>query len=225
MRAWSMTGVEKSTKMVQVDLKRFCEYRQLPLDWYYEVQALNKRLTLKVAVSLNMEKGELRNISDCYAMDKMAEQISLGGTPTSNTQCVAHMQKILDMLCPGAGRVNGYDLAYVMACYTKRSNKEALKVICSKHSVLLSLLGDVFYNVLKGVGYGLEYKRKPSSTVAAEKADKAVEEAKAGSSDSAKKTGSKSKTGSKRSEKSKQVSESEADIASEAEAAMDEPVA
>lgn len=222
-----MTGVERSSKMIQVDLKKFCEYRQLPLDWYYELQALNKRLTLRVATSLNMKGGELRNICDSYAMDKMAEQISLGGTPTSNSQCVAHMQRILDMLCPGAGRINGYDLAYVMAGYSKRSNKEALKIICSKHSVLLSLMGDVFFNVLKGVGYGVDYKRKPSSTVSAEKADKVVEQAKAAetaSEDAPKAKTGRSKTKGKRSRGSKKSAtpDTGAEQVSEAEAAAED---
>lgn len=169
-----LVGVEKSTKDVQVDIKRFCEYKGYDISWFYEMQALNKRLTLKVALSIGMKPDAIRKINDSYAMDKLAEQIELGKTPESNTQVIKHMQKVLDMIAPECGKVNNYDLAYVMAGYTKRSNKESLKVVCSKHSVLQSLLTDVFHNVITGKGYGIDFKRKSVTETEVTKAEEKV---------------------------------------------------
>ena len=154
-----MTGVEKADRTVQIDLKRFCEVKGFDLGWFYELQALNKRLTLRVAEGIGVTAAEMKRIDDSYNMDKLASEIQLGKTPTSDTQVVKHMQKVLDMLSPGEGKVNGHDLGYVMACYTKRNNRAALRVQCSKHTLLMSLMGAVFYRIAtKGV-YGVDYKR------------------------------------------------------------------
>ncbi len=167
-----LVRVERGTKMVQVDLKAFCEYRRFSLDWYSEMQALNKRLTLRVATTLNMTPSEIKDVDDSYYMSQFAEKISLGEDPTSNTQCVKHLQRVLDLLCPNMGKANNHDLTYIMSCYSRRSNKAALKVVCANHRLLLSLLGDVAFNVSEKIGYGIEHKRKPASKVVAEKAEK-----------------------------------------------------
>lgn len=154
-----MTGVEKSEKMVQIDLRKFCEYKSLDMGWFYEMQALNKRLTLKAATELGVSAKELKSIDDSYSMDKLAAEIDLGKTPTSDTQCVKHMQKVLDSLSEGEGRVNSHDLTYVWLCYAKKNNKNALRVICSKHTILQSLLMDVFHRVVTNGTYGIDHKR------------------------------------------------------------------
>lgn len=154
-----MTGVEKSEKMVQIDLRKFCEYKSLDMGWFYEMQALNKRLTLKAATELGVSAKELKSIDDSYSMDKLAAEIDLGKTPTSDTQCVKHMQKVLDSLSEGEGRVNSHDLTYVWLCYAKKNNKNALRVICSKHTILQSLLMDVFHRVVTNGTYGVDHKR------------------------------------------------------------------
>ena len=154
-----MTGVEKSERMVQIDLRKFCENRGFDLGWFYEMQALNKRLTLKAATELGVSAKELKAIDDSYSMDKLAAEIDLGKTPTSDTQCVKHMQKVLDSLSEGEGRVNSHDLTYVWLCYAKKNNKTALRVICSKHTILQSLLMDVFHRVVTGASYGVDHKK------------------------------------------------------------------
>lgn len=195
-----MTGVEKSERRVQVDLKKFCEVKGFDLGWFYELQALNKRLTLRVAQSIGVTAAEMKRINDSYNMDKLAREVELGKTPTSDTQVVKHMQKVLDMLSPGEGKVNNHDLGYVMSCYTKRNNKAALQVQCSKHTMLLSLMGDVFYRIAtKGV-YGVDYK-KINTAVTEPKDEK-------GSAPKSK-AGSKPRTRKPKAEKPAKVSESE----------------
>ena len=154
-----MTGVEKSTKNVQIDLRKFCEFKSFDLAWFYEMQALNKRLTLRVAMNLGVKAEEIKAINNSYSMDKLAAEIELGKTPTSDTQVVKHMQKVLDTLSPEEGKVNGHDLAYVLSCYTKKNNKSALRVVCSKHTILQSLLMDVFHRVVTNGVYSVDYKK------------------------------------------------------------------
>lgn len=154
-----LTGLSRVDKTIQINLKKFTDYKGISPMWYYELQALNKRLTMRVAESLGVTPAEVRAIDDSFAMDGLARAIELGETPLSDAQCVKHMQKVLDTLAPSTGRVNGYDLAYVMAGYTKRAKKTALVVQCSKHGALMSILGDVFHRIAtKGV-YDVDYKR------------------------------------------------------------------
>lgn len=169
-----MTGVEKDKRFVQIDLKRFCEHRGFDLGWYYEMQALNKRLTLKAAEELGVSAKEMKRIDSSYSMDKLASEIELGKTPTSNTQCVKHMQKVLDELSSGEGRVNNHDLAYVWMCYAKRNNKKALRIVCSRHTVLQSLLMDVFHRVAINGGYGVDCKQNEPETTDDKVSEKTV---------------------------------------------------
>lgn len=154
-----MTGIEKAEKNVQIDLRKFCEYKSLDMGWFYEMQALNKRLTLKAAIDLGVSAEEVKEIDNSYAMDKLAAEIDLGKTPTSDTQCIKHIQKVLDSLSEGEGRVNNHDLAYIWFCYGKKNNKTALRVVCSKHTILQSLLMDAFHRVATNGSYGVDYKR------------------------------------------------------------------
>lgn len=153
-----MTGVVAEKKEVLIDLRKFCEVKGIDLGWYWELQALNKRFTLRIAEQIGVTAAELKRIDDSYAMSDLASQIALGKTPTSDTQVVKHMQKVLDMLSPGEGKVNGHDLAYVMACYAKRANRSTLKLKCSNHKTLQVLMTDVFYRIATKGTYGVDYK-------------------------------------------------------------------
>lgn len=153
-----MTGVEQDDKEVVIDIKKFCEQKGLPMGWYYEMQALNLRLTLKAATELGMSKDEISKINNSYTMDKLAKEIELGKTPLSVSQCVKHLQKVLDSLSEGEGRVNTHDFNFVWMCYGKKSNKNALIVKCSRHSILQNLLMSVFHRVATGKSYGVDCK-------------------------------------------------------------------
>lgn len=182
-----VTGVERSDKTVQIDLKKFCEVKGLSLEWFYELQALNKRLTLRVAQAIGVTAAEMKRINDSYNMDKLAREVELGKTPTSDTQVVKHMQRVLDLLSPNEGKVNGHDLGYVMSCYTKRNNRASLRVQCSKHTMLMSLMGDVFYRIATGGVYGVDYKRGGGSDAKAKEEKGSESKAKATSKPRAKK--------------------------------------
>ena len=173
-----MTGIEKSERMVQIDLRKFCEYKSFDMGWFYEMQALNKRQTLKAATELGVSAKEIKSIDDSYSMDKLAAEIDLGKTPTSGTQCVKHIQKVLDTLSEGEGRVNSYDLAYIWLCYAKKNNKNALRVICAKHNILQSLLMDVFHRVVTNASYGVDHKRISTTVEGSEPKAEPVEQTK-----------------------------------------------
>lgn len=167
-----MVGVESDDKNVVIDLKKFCEFKGFDTAWYFELQSLNKRLALRAAEELGLSVVEVKKLDDSYAMDSLAKEIDLGKTPTSDTQCVKQMQRVLDMLSEGEGKVNGHDLAYLWMCYGKRSNKNALVVMLSKHRQLMTLLTDVFHRVAIKGSYSVDYKKSEMVTEKAPKTTK-----------------------------------------------------
>lgn len=152
-------GVEPANKDILIDMKKYCEYKEFELDWYYELQAFNKRLALRVARELKISEKRIKEIDTSYSMDKLAQEIALGRTPDSNNQCVKHMQTIIDKLDPDCGKVNNRDLSYVLNCYTKKG-RSALKVVCSKHNLLMSILMDVWYRIATDSLYDVDCKIK-----------------------------------------------------------------
>ena len=178
-------GLEQTTKDVPVNLQRFCEYHDYDMGWYYEMQALNKRLTMRVAETLGFTEKQLKEIDDSYAMSKLARSIELGSTPTSNTQCVKHLQRVFELLAPEAGKVNNYDLGFILACYSKKS-RAALKVACAKHNALMGILLDVFHRVVTNGKYDVDYKVKRNPAVSEQKPEQKPEKPKAKKSSSKK---------------------------------------
>lgn len=157
------TGIEKGTKTVPVDLRKFCDRKGFGNEWYYELQRLNKRLTLKVATELGCTSAEIKTIDDSYKMAELLKMSEMGKTPTSNTACIAHMQKVLDTLSEREGKVLNADLAYILFCYAKR-DKKGLGVVCSNHKTLQALMTEVFHRIATGKHYSVDYKGKYKET-------------------------------------------------------------
>lgn len=161
-----IVGIAEVSKTVQIDLVKFCKFCDLPTQWQYKVQMLNKLLCLRAAAELKLTKAQIKEIDDSFAMDKLAKEVELGGTPTSNTQIVKQLQTVVDAIYfedNGKGvnkfKVNNHDVAYLLMCYTRRG-KQSLKVQTAKHTVMHSLVVDVMHRVITGKTYDIDYKMK-----------------------------------------------------------------
>lgn len=166
-----LIAFEYTDRDVNVNLKRYCEELGYDLSWFYEMQALNKRLTMKVAETVGLSAAEVASIDGSYAMHKNARSIELGETPTSNTQMVKHLQRVFDLLSPNTGKVNNHDVGFILSCYSKKS-REALKVACSRHTALMGVLLDVFHRVVTNGKYDVVYKTaKPAAVSEQPKAE------------------------------------------------------
>lgn len=148
-----LENIEPILKPVVVNLKSYCEYHKYKLDWFYEMQAFNKRLALRLADDIGVSAKRKAEIQNDYYLHKFAKQIELGQTPTSNTQVVRHLQQIFDMLCPGTGKkVNNRDLAFIERACSKLG-KDPLTLVTSKHNALMGILLRVFHRVVTGAVY------------------------------------------------------------------------
>lgn len=166
----------------QVDLVKLCKFCNLPTLWAYKVEKAGELLCIRTAKELGMTTDEIKQIAKTYRMAKAAEEVELGGTPTSNTQICKLLQKVIDDILfedDGTGKnkykVNSHDVAYLLMCYTKRGRKQ-LSVTVAKASFLHGLIVDVLHRIACGLKYGLEYqmiKEEKAAEAAPEQAEPA----------------------------------------------------
>lgn len=150
-------GIKYTDKTTMVNLESFSKEKGIPLDWYYEMQALNKRLTLRTANDLGVKKAEIEKIDNSYYMHKFAADIELGKDPTTDAAILKHMQKVFDILSPMSGKMTKYDLQYIFKGYSK-VGRTALKVQCANHKTLLRLMTHVMHRVVTGKVYSVDFK-------------------------------------------------------------------
>lgn len=170
-----ITGMELvDDREKQIDLVKLCKFCNLPYLWAYKVEKAGELLCIRTAKELGMTTDEIKRIANTYRMAKAAEEVELGGTPTSNNQIVKLLQKVIDDIIfedDGNGKnkykVNSHDVAYLLMCYTKRGRKQ-LSVTVAKASFLHGLIVDVLHRIVCGLKYGLEYQM-----IKDEKAEKA----------------------------------------------------
>jgi len=148
----------------QIDLVKLCKFCNLPYLWAYKVEKAGELLCIRTAKELGMTLDEIKRISKTYRMASAAQEVELGGTPTSNNQICKLLQKVIDDIIfedDGNGKnkykVNSHDVAYLLMCYTKRGRKQ-LSVTVAKASFLHGLIVDVLHRIVCGLKYGLEYQ-------------------------------------------------------------------
>lgn len=95
------SGAITSIKIVedkprQIDLVKLCKHCGLPADWQYKVEKFNQLLAMKTATDLKMSKAQIKKICDSFYMSKLAKEIDMGATPTSNTAICKQLQQIFD---------------------------------------------------------------------------------------------------------------------------------
>lgn len=160
-----VTGLELVTdKLVQIDLLKLFEFLHKPTEWRFKVEKFNQLLALRTANELKLSKAQIKDIKDSFYMDELARQIDMGGTPDSNTAICKQLQMIVDAVIfedNGKGknvyRVNNHDVAYLLACYTKRGRK-VLTVSVAKTAFVHRLVMDIMHRIVTGKSYSLDYK-------------------------------------------------------------------
>ena len=182
-------GYTVESSVEQIDLHEYCEYMDFETHWYYNAQAFGKRVALRVADDLGISKERVKAINNSYSMHKIAEEINLGKDPTSNSQMVKHLQAVLDELCPGTGKVNSHDVAYILYRTTKVSSKNLVAVGVAANNRIMSAIGTAFFRVATGGAYDVDFRIREGAAKAApeQKVDEPKPQAKS-SKKSSKKT-------------------------------------
>lgn len=149
----------------QIDLLAFCKRAKLDTDWQYIVSKFNQLMCLRTAKTLGFSTAEIKALTSSYYLRDLAKQIEMGATPTSNTQVCKQLQRVIDNILPNENgeanyKCNNYDVAYLDALYSKKSNKSRLTVRVSNDAFLRRTLVDILYRLVTGGKYGVDgYKQ------------------------------------------------------------------
>ena len=162
-----VTEFEEAERRQMLNLKKFCERRELPMTWSHQLEAFGKRMVVRALNALISDKktlaAKLKEVDESIRMGKLAAEIELGKTPHSNTQCVKHLQTVFDLLLPEADcpNIDNYDLSFVDMAATKRdkSVKAGVKVADGGSREFREILMMVAYHKLTGEDYQVIYKR------------------------------------------------------------------
>lgn len=141
----------------QIDLFKFCKVNSLPTLWAYMAQKLNQLLCLRTARELKMSPEAIRELALSYFLREEVKRIELGEVPDSNTKLQSMLKKVVAEMLPDAGvKVNLHDVKYLLACYTRKNNKQKLTVNVARDSLVYRLLMDVCYRILTDSHYTVD---------------------------------------------------------------------
>jgi len=149
----AITDVRLKENSIRIDLERFCKACGLSTDWLDDVEKLRDLLCLREVKTFNTQLSKLKNVSSYYAT-KFAEK-KAGGTPDSNRQIVALLQKIIDntiFVNNGTDhndiKVTSHDLMFIHHCIGKLNAKEKCTIELIKPRQFVSVMLSVFAHML-----------------------------------------------------------------------------
>ena len=169
-----VTGMEVTFRDKQIDLAKFAKFCDVPPLWTYMAEKFGNLMCMRAAKELGLTPAEVKKIEGLYYMNALAKTAEMGGVPTSNNQIVKLLQSIIDeVLKKEVGeknpyRANSHDVAYLLMCYSKRSNRKILTVSVAKNSFVISLIMDIMHRLVTGKVYGIDYQMQKSDKKADE---------------------------------------------------------
>lgn len=152
-----IVAVNSVEKKRSIDLLKFCERAKLPTAWALTASKTNYLICLRAAQELGVDT---KKIATTYFMQQKVRAISLGETPTSNTQVCKLLQHVIDEMLPNVGengkpiyKVNNYDVKFLDDLYCKWNNKSPSSVKVSNDSVFRRLLLNIVYRLVTNGKY------------------------------------------------------------------------
>ena len=156
----------------QIDLVKFEDYcTEKKIDtvpdknWRYAIQKFNQLLCLRAAKELGVKTSPIKQ---SFYMNKVAKEIDMGATPTSNTAMLKQLQTIIDKMLYAEGehgniyKATSKDVAYLNMLYTKKG-KTILSIATAKHGFLNALVMDVLHKAVCKKDYSIECKLEKNS--------------------------------------------------------------
>ena len=166
--------IEKERRIDLLKLDSFCGGIGHDKQWNHMVQKLNFLFTVKKCIDLGVDP---KQVNDSYAMSEIAKQINLGKTPTSKTQILKTVNKVLAAMIGEGYKADSHDVNYLLDVYSKKSRK-ALTITTANHRFMRNYLAEICHRVVTGASYNVEYKKvKGADTTPAQTAFTAEEPA------------------------------------------------
>lgn len=164
------TITDKTRQISLADLYTAMPSKFRASNWKYYVEKLNLLMCLWVAMELGAPGSEIEKIKSDFRMDAAARDISMGKTPTSNTQLLAQVQTTMDQILydeetvtvkgktqtRNRYRVTSHDVVFLRHAYTKLG-REVKHISCLNHAKLALVLAQIMNEKLTNTGYKADY--------------------------------------------------------------------
>lgn len=199
------TIMDKTRQISLADLYAAMPSKFRASNWKYYVEKLNLLMCLWVAMELGAPGSEIEKIKSDFRMDAAARDISMGKTPTSNTQLLVQLQTTMDQILydeetveikgktqnRNRYRVTSHDVVFLRHAYTKLG-REVKHISTLNHGKLALVLAQIMNEKLTNTGYKADYAINREKAAAGNL--EVVQEAKSDSKNSEEKPKSKQTT-------------------------------
>lgn len=142
----------------QIDLLKLHKYVEGGIGhddkWNNYVEKFNFLMTAQKAVDLGIDP---KSVNDSYAMSDISKQINMGKTPTSKTNILKTLTKVIQAMIGEEYKPTSHDVAFLLSVYSKKSRK-ALTVTCANHKYMRGYLMEICNRIVTDKTYSIEFK-------------------------------------------------------------------
>lgn len=157
---------EQTKRIDLLDLDRFCKYKASAVKgWQYKVEKFNQLMCFKAGKELKVKESEMKKMAKSYYLSKIASEIDMGKTPTSNTQALKALQEVIDSIIfedDGKGnniyKAVSHDINFIDKVYISLG-ASTLTARVSNPTTMRKIITRVLYRVLTNGNYELDYKK------------------------------------------------------------------
>ncbi len=122
--------------------------------WYFIIEQFNYLLTAQKAIDLGIKPD---TVHSSYAMKEISRSIDLGKTPTSKTNLLKTLQRVITAMIGEEYKATSHDVNFLMSVYSKKG-KKALAVACANHRFFTGYIAEICHKIVLDKEYSVEFK-------------------------------------------------------------------
>lgn len=147
--------VEKDKPIDLKKLNDFCGGIGHDKSWLHMIEKLNLLLTVQKCIDLGIDP---KKVNDSYAMSDVARQVDMGKNPTSKTNLLKTVNKVVAAMLGEEYKGKSHDVNYLLSIYSKKSRK-ALTVTTANHRYMRNYMAEICHRIVTNGTYAVEYKK------------------------------------------------------------------
>lgn len=178
------TGVEIVDSTGSVTMLEVAKEAKLPHTWEYEIEKVSELLLIRKAKENydkvdDRQKVEIDRIRRRYKMSSDGRALEDGPNPTSNTQLIKRLQKVLDEIVPNGGKIMTRHLNSLLERFGGDDKKETNGLKFAGTRATMGYVQKLYYSVVTGTEVKFSYKEEKEDAVVAKADEPKTEEPKA----------------------------------------------
>lgn len=162
--------IEKERPIDLLKLDKYCGGIGHDKNWNHVVMKMNFLLTVQKCMDLGVDP---KKVYADYAMSETARQFDMGKNPTSKTQILKTLNKVIAAMLGDEYKGTSHDVNYLLSIYSKKSRK-ALTITTANHRYMRNYMAEICHRIVTGASYGVEYKKAKDKAAPAAKESEAA---------------------------------------------------